>query len=450
MFTLFLIFLIFRNKLILKLLLNGMSLKNKDFMTGNTKPKIVVIGGGFAGLQFIQNIKHDVFDILLIDKLNHYQFQPLFYQVATSQIEPSSISFPFRKIFQKRKDVRIRLTKVEKIDQISKTVITDIGAFPYDFLIIATGCKTNYFGNKNIKKYTFSLKTTYQAITIRNSILENFEKLQYVEGLEKEALLNIVVVGGGPTGVELAGAFAEIKRDILPKDFFRIDFTKMQIILLEGSPNTLNNMSEMSRNASAKYLRDLGVIIKTQLFVTDYDGTNLQMNNGEIIRSKQVIWAAGVTGNLIEGMNPNIITPSNRYKVDRFNKIEDTENIFAIGDISYMETPKYPKGHPQVANVAINQGKLLAKNLLAIIEGKEQKQYEYTDLGSMATIGRNKAVVELPFVKFKGYFAWLIWMFLHLMLILSVRNKIIIFINWAWNYISKNSSLRLILKEDKR
>ncbi len=417
-------------------------------MTENTKPKIVVIGGGFAGLQFIQNIQEDKFDILLIDKLNHHQFQPLFYQVATSQIEPSSISFPFRKIFQKRKDVRIRLTKVESIDQSKKTVHTDIGMFEYDYLVIATGCKTNYFGNKNIKKYTYSLKSTYQAITIRNSILENFEKLLYVDDKEKEALLNIVVVGGGPTGVELAGAFAEIKKDILPKDFFRIDFTKMQIILLEGSANTLNNMSEMSRKASAQYLRELGVIIKTEVFVTDYDGENLQMNNGDVIKSKHVIWAAGVTGNLIKGLDPEMITPNNRYKVNRQNRIEGSENIYAIGDISYMETAEYPKGHPQVANVAINQGKLLAKNLLALKQGKTQKEYEYVDLGSMATIGRNKAVVELPFMKFKGYFAWVVWMFLHLMLILSVRNKIIVFINWAWNYISKNSSLRLILKDD--
>lgn len=417
-------------------------------MTENTKPKIVVIGGGFAGLQFIQNIQEDKFDILLIDKLNHHQFQPLFYQVATSQIEPSSISFPFRKIFQKRKDVRIRLTKVESIDQSKKTVHTDIGMFEYDYLVIATGCKTNYFGNKNIKKYTYSLKSTYQAITIRNSILENFEKLLYVDDKEKEALLNIVVVGGGPTGVELAGAFAEIKKDILPKDFFRIDFTKMQIILLEGSANTLNNMSEMSRKASAQYLRELGVIIKTEVFVTDYDGVNLQMNNGDVIKSKHVIWAAGVTGNLIKGLDPEMITPNNRYKVNRQNRIEGSENIYAIGDISYMETAEYPKGHPQVANVAINQGKLLAKNLLALTQGKTQKEYEYVDLGSMATIGRNKAVVELPFMKFKGYFAWVVWMFLHLMLILSVRNKIIVFINWAWNYISKNSSLRLILKDD--
>jgi NADH dehydrogenase len=419
-------------------------------MNEHKKSKIIVIGGGFAGLQFLENIKKDTFDIILLDKLNHHQFQPLFYQVATSQIEPSSISFPFRKIFQKRNDIRIRLTKVDSIDADQKIVHTPIGLFEYDFLVIATGCKTNYFGNKNIKKYTYSLKSTYQAITIRNSILENFEKILYQDEREKEALYNIVVVGGGPTGVELAGAFAEIKRDILPKDFFRIDFTKMNIILLEGSPNTLNNMGEMARETSSKYLKDLGVIIKTQVMVTDYDGINLKTNTGEIIKSKHVIWAAGVTGNIIKGLDPDTITPTNRYKVNRQNQIVGLDGIYAIGDISYMETEKYSKGHPQVANVAINQGKLLAKNLLAISEGKSLKDYEYNDMGSMATIGRNKAVVELPFIKFNGYFAWVVWMFLHLMLILSVRNKLIIFINWAWNYFSKNSSLRLILKDDER
>ncbi len=412
------------------------------------KPRIIVLGGGFAGLQFILNLPDDLYDIILIDKLNHHQFQPLFYQVATSQIEPSSISFPFRKIFQERKDVRIRLTKAERVDAAKKIVITPIGDFAYDYLVIATGCSTNFFGNTNIRKYAYSLKSTYQAITIRNSILENFEKILYVSEAEKEALMNIVVVGGGPTGVELAGAFAEIKRDILPKDFFRIDFSKMKIILLEGSPNTLNNMSTMSRDASAAYLKEMGVIIKTGVFVTEYDGTLLTTNTGETIKSNHVIWAAGVTGNLIQGMNENGITPANRFKVDRFNRVLGFQDIFAIGDIAYMETPAYPKGHPQVANVAISQGKLLASNLKKLQKAGTLKPYEYRDLGSMATIGKHKAVVELPFIKFKGYFAWFVWMFLHLMLILSVKNKLIIFINWAWNYFSGNSSLRLILKDE--
>lgn len=413
------------------------------------KKKIIVIGGGFAGLQFISHLKKNAYEILLIDKLNHHQFQPLFYQVATSQIEPSTISFPLRKIFQDRKDVRIRLAKVQLVNIEKNTIQTNIGPFDYDYLVIASGCKTNYFGNKELKKNVFSLKTTYQAITIRNSILENFERILNENTGDKEGLYNIVIVGGGPTGVELSGAFAEIKRDILPKDFFRIDFSKLQVILVEGSQNTLNNMSDKAKKASAEYLQKMGVVLKMGVFVKDYDGEVLTLSNGEILKSKNVIWAAGVTGNLIKGLPEEVISSGNRIKVDRYNKVDRTENIFAIGDIALMETPKYPKGHPQVANVAINQGKNLAKNLLAVELHKPLKEYEYNDLGSMATIGRNKAVVDLPFMKFTGYFAWYVWMFLHLMLILSVRNKLIIFINWASNYFTKNSSLRLILKDDR-
>lgn len=412
------------------------------------KKKLIVIGGGFAGLQFVRNLKKNLFDVLLIDKLNHHQFQPLFYQVATSQIEPSTISFPLRKVFQNRMDVKIRLANVLKIEPDNKLIKTSIGNFEYDYLVIATGCKTNYFGNEGIKKHTFRLKTTHQAITIRNSILENFEKLLYVNNEEKESLQNIVIVGGGATGVELAGAFAEIKRDILPKDFSRIDFSKLNVFLIEGSESTLNNMSELAKISSQRYLDKMGVKIKIGVFVQDYDGETLKLSNGELLKSKSVIWAAGVTGNIIPGLE-NAIHSTNRYIVNRVSAVEKFENIYAIGDVAYMETSKYPNGHPQVANVAINQGKNLAKNLKKMQTGKMLTEYEYRDLGMMATIGRNKAVVDLPFIRFKGYFAWFVWMFLHLMLILSVRNKLIVFINWLWNYISKNSSLRLILKESE-
>lgn len=413
------------------------------------KKKIVVVGGGFAGLQFLQNLKPNLFDVLLIDKLNHHQFQPLFYQVATSQIEPSSISFPLRKIFHHRKDIRIRMAEVLEIDSRKNEIRTSIGNFPYDYLVIATGCKTNYFGNELIQKHSLSLKTTHQAIKIRNSILENFEKILYAPEEELEGLFNIIIVGGGPTGVELAGAFAEIKRDVLPKDFFRIDFSKLKVILLEGSPHTLNSMSEMAKTASQKYLEQLGVEIRTNVQLTNFDGQVVTLNNGETIKCRNVIWAAGVTGNLIPGLDEKAYTKGNRFKVNRYNQIENYPDIFAIGDIALMSTPKYPNGHPQLANVAINQGINLAKNLKALEFGKKLKEYEYYDLGSMATIGRHKAVVDSPLGSFKGYFAWFIWMFLHLMLILSVRNKIIIFINWAWNYITKNSSLRLILKGEE-
>jgi len=409
------------------------------------KKKVIVIGGGFAGLQFIKNIRKGIFDILLIDRMNHHQFQPLFYQVATSQIEPTSISFPFRKIFQKRKDVTFRLGEVLSVNTENNSITSTAGNFIYDFLIIASGGKTNFYGNEEIMNNAFSLKTTYEAIKIRNSILENFEKILNTDDHD-EGLYNIVVVGGGPTGVELSGAFAELKRDVLPNDFPGTDFSKLQVFLLEGGNHTLAAMSEMAKRTSEQYLKKLGVQVKTGIFVKDYDGRELKLSNGEILRSKNVIWAAGITGNSIPGIKPEVLTPSNRIKVDRMNRVYGYDNIYALGDIAYMETPKYPKGHPQVANVAINQARNLASNFSAMISGKKQKEYEYRDLGSMATVGRNKAIVDLPFIRFHGYLAWYVWMFLHLMLILSVRNKLIIFINWAWNYFTKNSSLRIILK----
>ena len=412
------------------------------------RKKIILIGGGFAGLHLAKQLSNTGFDILLIDKQNHHQFQPLYYQVASARLEPSNISFPFRKIFQKAKNIQIRLAEVTKIVAESRKIETTIGDFNYDFLVIASGCKTNFFGNEQISKHALSMKTTEEAIEIRNSILLNFEKLISSKAEERESLLNIVLVGAGATGVELAGAFSEMKKDILPRDYPHMDFSKLNIILLEGSKNTLNNMSEESKTASKKYLEDLGVIVKTETFVTNYDGKTATLNNGETIQTTNLIWAAGVTGNVIEGISAeNVIR--NRYKVDRYNKILGTQNIYAVGDIAFMETPKYPNGHPQVANVAINQGKNLAINFLSILKGKSLKEYEYKDLGSMATIGKYRAVVDLPFIKFQGFFAWWIWMFLHLMLILSVRNKLAIFFNWAWNYLAKDSSLRLILKQKK-
>lgn len=415
-----------------------------------TKKKIIIVGGGFAGIQLTRNLDERLFDVLLIDKLNHHQFQPLFYQVATSQIEPSSISFPLRNIFKKKSNVQIRLAEVLSVDQLKNTLSTTIGDFEFDYLVMAVGCKTNFFGNENIAKNAFTLKSTYEAITIRNHILQTFEEVLSANDLEKESLLNLVIVGAGPTGVELSGAFAEIKKHVLPKDYKGIDFSKLNIILIEGSKHTLNTMSDIAKKTSQTYLTKMGVKVYTETFVKDYDGELLSLSNGNQIKTKTVLWAAGVTGNRIEGFSDTMYAQGNRLKVDRVNKVDETENIFALGDIALMTTPKYPKGHPQVANVAINQAKLLAKNLKSITQNKKTKEFEYKDKGSMATIGTNKAVVDLPFVSFKGYFAWLVWMFLHLMLILSVKNKLIIFINWAWAYVTKDSSLRLILSDTNK
>ncbi len=413
------------------------------------KKLIIIIGGGFAGIQLARHLDRKHYEVLLIDKLNHHQFQPLFYQVATSQIEPSSISFPLRNIFRGQNGIQIRLAEVQHIHPDRQTIQTDIGIFRYDELVVAAGCKTNFFGNKEIEKNAFTLKSTYDAIAIRNHILHTFERVLSSTEEDKKQLLNLVIVGAGPTGVELAGAFAEIKRETLPKDYPGVDFSRFSIYLVEGSPHTLHAMSDNARSASSAYLRSMGVHLLTNTVLKSYDGRIAQLSSGEELLTATVIWAAGVTGNFIDGLPAEIRTPSNRISVDRASKVKGLEHIYAIGDLACMETPLYPKGHPQVANVAISQAKRLAANLNAAAKGKPMVDYEYKDLGSMATIGRNKAVVDLPFMKFKGYFAWLTWMFLHLMLILSVRNKLIIFINWAWAYITRDSSLRLILRATK-
>lgn len=408
--------------------------------------RIVIIGGVFGGLQLAKTLRNSGVNVVLVDKQNHHQFQPLFYQVASGRLEPSSISFPFRKIFQKSKNIDFRMADIVKIMPDENKLMTSYDrTIWYDHLVIATGCKTNYFGNSQMQANAFSMKTTQEAIEIRNKILFSFEKEIFARPEDKQAWMNIIIVGGGPTGVELSGAFAELKRNVLPKDYHNIDFSKFNIYLIEGSKHTLNNMGESSKNTSKKYLEDLGVTVKTEVVLSSYDGETATLSNGEQIPTKNVIWAAGVTGNIIEGINQEDIV-RNRYVVDRFNRLKNFENIYALGDVAYMETPKYPNGHPQVANVAINQGKNLGKNILRILKNQSDKikEYEYNDLGMMATIGKHKAVVEFPFVKFKGPLAWYVWMFLHLMLILSVRNKLIIFFNWGWSYFTKDTSLRII------
>lgn len=414
------------------------------------KKKVLVVGGGFAGINIVKNLDTSIFDVILIDKINHHQFQPLFYQVATSQIEPSNISFPLRFVFRNKKDIRIRLALATSFDHTKKILYTSIGEFPYDYLILALGCETNFFGNKVISENALTLKSTYDAIAIRNKILQVFEDIINSGSSPKESLFNIVVVGAGPTGVELAGAFAEIKNKILPKDYHRIDFSKLRIFLLEGGKNTLSSMSQNAQEKSRIFLEKLGVEIMLETFVKNYDGENLETVDGRIIKTNTVIWTAGVIAHKIEGFEPSDIVRGNRIKVDRYNRVLNMQDVFVLGDMAYMETSKYPKGHAQIANVAINQGVNLAKNLKKICLNKESDlvPYEYKDLGAMATVGENKAVVDFPKFKFSGKIAWFVWMFLHLMLILSARNKIIIFINWAWAYISKNTALRIILKNN--
>ncbi|MCK8143278.1 NAD(P)/FAD-dependent oxidoreductase [Flavobacterium sp. I-SCBP12n] len=408
--------------------------------------KIIIVGAGFAGLRLAQDLQNSDFDVLLIDKNNYHQFQPLMYQVATARLEPASISFPLRKVFQHSKNVRIRIASVLGVDTQNKILKTSIADFDYDHLIISFGCSTNYFGNAEIEKFAYPMKSVPEAIQLRNHILQTFEDALMVDGDQLQALMNFVIVGGGPTGVELAGALAEMKRNILPKDYPDKDFSKLTIYLLEGSPNVLNPMSGDSQKMSRKYLEELGVIVKTSSIVSKYDGKIVTLQSGEIIESNNVVWAAGIVGNTLEGIPSECITRGNRFLVNRFNEVENLNGVYALGDIAFMSTPKYPNGHPQVASVAIEQAKVLAENFKRSIKNKPRIEYEYHDKGSMATVGKRKAVVDLPKFSFQGRLAWFTWMFIHLMLILSVKNKLSIFINWMFSYFNNDSTLRVILK----
>jgi NADH dehydrogenase len=415
--------------------------------------KVVIIGGGFGGLQLAKRLNNvaDI-EVLLIDQYNYHQFQPLFYQVATAGLDASNISFPLRKVFQHSKNVQIRLTKVEEIIPGEKKIRTTIGYFDYDKLVIATGADTNFFNNKNLEQKAFPMKSTTEALQVRHTLIQNLEEaLEIKDKDDLETKLSIVVVGGGPTGVEVSGALAELRNNVLPKDYPELDFSLMKIYLVEGSPRTLAAMSVKSSAQSQKYLEHrLGVTVITETHVKDYDGTNIVLDNGTTIKAKTVIWAAGIKGNVPEGIKPELIVRGNRIKVDRTNKVLGFDDIYVIGDVAYMETPKYPKGHPQVANVAINQAKNLAVNLKRQVTGNKhyQDDFEYHDKGSLATVGRNLAVVDIPKPKlhFGGFFAWIIWMVLHLVLILGVKNRLQIFINWAYKYFTHDQSLRLLFK----
>lgn len=413
-----------------------------------TREKIIIIGGGFAGLQLAKTLNNKNKKVIVLDRVNHHMFQPLFYQVACGRIEPSNISFPFRKIFQQSRNTQFRLTDVQEIIPSQNKVITKEAEFSYDKLIIATGCKTNFFGNNDLESKAFAMKNTQEAISIRNNILLTFEKLILEKGRSDDGNWNIVIVGSGATGVELAGAFSEMKKEILPRDYPYMNFYQLKIILISSTEKPLAVMSPEAQEKSEQYLKELGVDFWSGEYVVDYDGNRVLMKSGKEIPSNNVIWAAGVTGNVIDGF-PAETLMKNRYIVDRYNRVVGYNNIFAVGDICYMETPKYEKGHPQVANVAINQAKNLGKNILKK-NNSEWSEFEYDDKGSLATIGKHRAVVDLPFIKFQGFLAWYFWMFLHLMLILSVRNKIAVFFNWMWSYFNKDSSLRLIISPNKK
>lgn len=421
-----------------------------------TTTHIVIIGAGFGGLKLAQLLgSKKGIDVTLIDRFNFHQFQPLYYQVATCGLDASNISFPLRKAFQKDKNVHIRMANVQEIDYENNRVIADVDVFHYDILVVATGAQTNFFGNQNLIRNSYPMKTTVEALRIKYRLLQNIEDAIYSKDpAVLESLLTIVIVGGGPTGVEMSGAIADMRRFVLPKDYPEIDFkNRMKIYLLEGGPRLLGPMSEKSSEQSLKYLQKLGVEVWTSTIVKDFDGKTVTTDKGKSINTSLVVWAAGVVGNIPEGFDKEHFARGNRMKVDRYNKAEGHDNVYAIGDMAYMETEKYPHGHPQVASVPIAQAKILARNLLKLQKNQQDlTQFEYHDKGSMATVGRNLAVVDIPKPKlhFGGFFAWMIWMGLHLFLLLGVKNKFAVFGNWIYNYITYDNNFRLIFKAFNR
>ncbi|MDD3744717.1 MAG: NAD(P)/FAD-dependent oxidoreductase [Lentimicrobiaceae bacterium] len=409
--------------------------------------RLVVIGAGFAGLKLVKKLRASDYQIVLIDRHNFHQFQPLFYQVAVAGLEPSSISFPLRRMFQKNYRIFIRLTEVTHISTESKTVHTLHGELTYDLLVMATGAVTNFFGMNDLAQLSFGMKTVEEALGIRNTILKNYEMALVADtDEERNALMKIAIVGGGPTGVELSGALADMRRFVLPKDYPDLDFEQMEIFLIEASPGLLNGMSDKSSAKAADFLRGLGVNVMTNEQVVGYANNLVKFKDGKTLPSATLIWAAGVTGAPPAGFEDKHLGRGKRLMVDAFNRVKGFADVYAIGDIALMDGPDFPKGHPQVAQVAIQQANNLAANLKTK-NSDNWKPFRYKDKGSMATIGRNKAVVDLPYLSFHGLFAWLVWMFVHLVSIIGVKNKIFIFINWIWNYFTYDQSLRLIIKQ---
>lgn len=407
--------------------------------------QLIIIGGGFAGLQLARQLNNKAgVEVLLIDKLTYHQFQPLLYQVATAGLEPSNISFPLRKIFQGSKNVRIRITRVLAIHADRNEIETDTGNYGYDALVLATGTITNFFGNAQMEALAYPMKSTPEAMMLMNRIINNFEDaLDIAEAAERRKLMTIVIAGAGPTGVELAGALAEMKAKILPKEYPELDFSLMTINLLDRNEKPLHVMSEASSTDARRYLEEMGVILRLGVSVKSYDGDLVLLDDGSRIETNTLIWAAGVIGTMPAGVRPELIVRGSRVRVDRHHSIMGMPNLYAIGDIACMETERYPGGHPQLASVAKSQANHLAKVISGHLTNELPAPYEYDDNGSMATIGRHKAVVDLPKMHLNGAIAWYIWMFLHLVLLHGGKNKIMTFISWTYKFFSFDQSLRI-------
>lgn len=410
-------------------------------------PKVVIVGAGFGGIELAKTLKNKEVDVLLVDKHNYHTFQPLMYQVATGSLEADSIAFSIRKTFEGQKNFRFRIAEVKKVNTDKNSIETSIGNISYDYLIIATGSTTNFFGNKEIEQNALPMKSIVEALNLRSSILQNIEKaLLLPTKQEREPYLTFVLVGAGPTGAELAGSIAEIRNFVLSKDYPELNKEEMKVYLVDFMPKVLANMSEQASEKAQQFLENMNVEVLTGVKVESYNGEVIAFEGGRKINTKNVIWSAGVMGIVPEGFSKEQIAKGNRLSTDEINRVTGLNNVFAIGDVSSSVSEAMPKGLPGVAPVAIQQGKHLAGNLLHLIKNEPTVDFKYNDQGSMATIGRNKAVVDLGKIKFQGFFAWLTWMFIHLVLLMGFRNKVVVFINWLGSYISYNGGTRLIIR----
>ncbi|UXP33349.1 NAD(P)/FAD-dependent oxidoreductase [Reichenbachiella agarivorans] len=410
-------------------------------------PRIVIIGGGFGGMRFVKNINTKKYQVVLLDRYNYHTFQPLLYQVATAGLEPDSIAGPLRKTFQQKKNFYFRMATAQNVDPVEKIITTNIGELSYDHLVLACGSITNFFNNAEFEQKAFPLKQLPHALNLRSQILQNFEKavLKNDEN-EVQKLLNYVIVGGGPTGVEVAGALGELKKHVLPKDYPELNLNKMQIYLVEGQERLLSGMSQKSGEKAYEYLKKFDVNLYVGKIVKSFDGDTVILNDGMNIPSETLIWAAGVNGNALSGME-QIITRDKRYLVNEYNKVQGFDEVYAIGDVASMQNKDFERGHPMLAPVAIQQANLLSKNMNKGMNHEQWKAFKYVDKGTMATVGRNKAVTEVfGKLKFGGFMAWLMWMFVHLVLIVEFRNKLVIMSNWIWNYFTYDRGTRLIIR----
>jgi len=411
-------------------------------------PRIVIVGGGFGGIALAKKLKDKPVEVLMVDKHNYHTFQPLLYQIAMGDIEADSIAFPLRKIFVEQKNFSFRMAKVDQVNPEKNTISTDIGEIAYDYLVIATGSTTNYFGNQELERNTMPMKSIPEALNLRSLMLQNIEKAIIAEDKdERQQLLNFVIVGGGPTGVELSGALAEMRNYVLTYDYPELRKEDMKVYLVEGKERLLAAMSEQASRKAKDFLTELDVEVYNSVHVQSYDGNELVIDNGIHINTRNVLWAAGVKGEVLKGIPHDVVVRGNRIQTDEFNRVKGYLNIFAIGDVAAVITPETPEGHPGVAPAAMQQGKHLAKNLVRLWQGQELEPFKYFDKGSLATIGKNLAVADFGRLRFQGFFAWLIWGFVHLMSLVSARNRFVVLINWVGSYFSNSSGSRLIIRK---